>query len=672
MRIPVFLLSAIACAAASFEEAAQPFLKKNCVGCHAGQAAAGKLDLLRFPNENAIKADLKTWSKILNVVSAEQMPPPTVKAPAASDRERFTLYVDGLIQASASQPRAGRSPFRRLTRLEYNNSVRDLLALPYDIVAIAERLPYTKSYFQPAATRMPRVVEVDAIEYGQPLPVLLRDSSLPGENRAEYGFTNFTENLNTSPLLMERYLSLAAEIAKHPNLERDSAPFRLLLQSTTRPLLASRLRTFLSSAFRRPVDAAETERYLKIYDGSKHSHEFAIRALLRATLSSPAFLLRTERALPDQRVDQYALASRLSYFLWASSPDAELFELASAGQLYDPAILSAQLRRMIRDRKVRELSDTFAVQWLQLNEMFGAQPDVELFKHYYIFDVFGTNKGNLAQDMLAEALLLFETILIEDRPITDILHVPFTYANNRLMKHYRIDALYPKEIKEAANFGNRKGPSRFYRIDLKDENRGGILTMGATLTMNSSPRRTSPVFRGAWILEAIFNRPPPPPPAAVPTLEAAAADQGNLTVRQRLAEHRKNPACASCHARMDPLGLALENFDAVGVWRDSEHGTPVDASGQLSHGRSFLNAATFKRAILERKEEFVRGFTEHLLAYALNRPLEYYDAPVVRQILDRARPQNFTLTSLLEGVVQSYPFQHGEAEDQKEQRKAKP
>jgi hypothetical protein len=492
--------------------------------------------------------------------------------------------------------------------------------------------------------------------------VLLRDSSLPGENRAEYGFTNFTENLNTSPLLMERYLSLAAEIANHPNLERDSAPFRLLLQSTTRPLLTSRLRNFLSAAFRRPVDAAEAERYLKIYGAHKSSHEAGVRALLRAALSSPAFLLRTEHKGSGHRIDDYALASRLSYFLWASAPDSELLELAAAAQLHDPAILSTQVRRMLRDRKVRELSDTFAVQWLQLNEMFGAQPDVELFKHYYIFDAFGTNKGNLAQDMLAEALLLFETILVEDRSIVDILHVPFTYANTRLMRHYRLDALYPKELKEAANFGNRKGPSRFYRIDLKDENRGGILTMGATLTMNSSPRRTSPVFRGAWILEAIFNRPPPPPPAAVPTLEAAAADQKNLTVRQRLAEHRKNPACASCHARIDPLGLALENFDAVGVWRDTDNQAPVDASGALSHDRSFNSPATFKRAVLERKEEFVRAFVEHLLAYALNRPLEYFDAPVVRKILDRARPQNFTLHSLLEGVVHSYPFLHTEDE----------
>jgi len=190
--------------------------------------------------------------------------------------------------------------------------------------------------------------------------------------------------------------------------------------------------------------------------------------------------------------------------------------------------------------------------------------------------------------------------------------------------------------------------------------------------MNSSPRRTSPVFRGAWILEAIFNRPPPPPPAAVPSLEAAAADQTSLTVRQRLAEHRKNPACASCHARMDPLGLALENFDAVGVWRDTDNQVPVDASGKLSHGRTFTDAATLKRAILDRKEEFIRAFTEHLLAYALNRPLEYYDAPVVRQILDRARPQNFALSSILEGVVHCYPFQHSDEKNSDQIRNSKP
>jgi hypothetical protein len=663
MRFPVFIIAISVMSGASFEDSAHGFLKKHCVACHGANSPAAKLNLARYADETAVRADLATWSKILNVVAAEQMPPPMMKKPASADRERFTQYVQTLLEKPAGKPRAGKSPTRRLTRLEYNNSIRDLLGLPYDIIAISERLPYTKSYFKPAAGRMPRVVDVENVEYGQPMPVLLRDSSLPGENKAEYGFTNHTDNLNTTPLLMERYLTLAQEIASHPRLAIDSSAFRLLLQSTARPLLAQRFRSFLAMAFRRPAAAAETERYLKLYDGliaSKQPHEAGVRALLRAVLSSPAFLIRTERTLPNGRVDDYALASRLSYFLWASAPDAELHELAAAAQLQDPAILSAQVKRMLRDPKVRELSDSFAVQWLQLNEMFGAQPDVDLFKHYYIFDAFGTNKGNLAADMLAEALLLFETLLIEDLPITGIIHTPFTYANTRLMKHYQIDALYAREFKESSNYGVRKGPSRFYRIDLKDENRGGVLTMGATLTMNSSPRRTSPVFRGAWILEAIFNRPPPPPPAAVPTLESAAASNAILTVRQRLAEHRKNPACASCHNRMDPFGLALENFDAVGVWRDKDNGEAVDASGMLSHERSFASAAEFKRAILARKEDFVRGFTEHLLSYALNRKIEHFDAPVVRDILNHAQSQDYRLTSIVEAVVQSYPFLHND------------
>jgi hypothetical protein len=661
MRAVIFIALTIVASGATFEDSAHGFLKKHCVACHAGNTPAGKVNLAQYVDERSVKSDLRSWSKILNVVAAESMPPPMMKKPPSADRERFTTYVQSLLERPGTKPRSGKAPNRRMTRLEYNNTIRDTLELPYDILAFPERLPYTKSYFKPAADRMPRMVDVETVEYGQPMPVLLRDSSLPGESRAEYGFSNHTDNLNTTPLLLERYLSLAQEISDHPRLERDSLPFRRLLQSPSRQLLRARFQEFLCAAFRRPVDAPETERFLKLYDqltSTGASHEKGIRALLRAVFSSPSFLLRSERAPQQERIDDHALASRLSYFLWASAPDAELRELASANQLQDPAILSAQVRRMLRDPKVRELSDTFAVQWLQLNEMFGAQPDVDLFKHYYIFDAFGTNKGNLAQDMLAEALLLFETILIENRPITDMIHVPFTYANTRLMKHYQIDALYTKEFKESSNYGVRKGPSRFYRIDLKDENRGGILTMGATLTMNSSPRRTSPVFRGAWILEAIFNRPPPPPPAAVPTLESAAADQTNLSIRQRLAEHRKNPACSSCHNRMDPMGLALENFDAVGVWRNTDGKEAIDASGALSHERKFSNAAEFKRAILDRKEDFVRAFIEHLLSYALNRKLDYFDAPVVADILERSRPNNYRFVEIVEAVAQSFPFQH--------------
>jgi hypothetical protein len=225
-----------------------------------------------------------------------------------------------------------------------------------------------------------------------------------------------------------------------------------------------------------------------------------------------------------------------------------------------------------------------------------------------------------------------------------------------LIRHNKLEGVYVKEMKEAAQFGTRKGPSRFFRLNLPDRNRGGILTMGAALTMNSTPMRTSPVFRGAWVLEAVFNRPPPPPPNNVAPLEAQGGDDSVLSVRQKLAEHRKNPACASCHARMDPLGFALENFDAVGVWRDKDGSAAIDASGELSHGRRFDSPGGLKKAILERQEDFVRGFVEHMLSYALNRKLDYADAPAVRSIIESAAKDQYRFSAIVRGVVDSHPF----------------
>jgi hypothetical protein len=654
----VFIVSSLK--AASFEESASGFLKKHCLSCHGNSIApAGKLNLARFSSEAHVEADLKIWAKVLDLVEAEQMPPATMKKPAQGERAQFTGWLQALIDKPTGKPKAGPPVNRRLTRLEFNNSVRDLLGLNGDLFAFPERLPYTKTYFKPSGRRFPKAVDVDTIEYGQPMPVMLRNSSLLGEGRAEYGFTNFSSNLNISPILMERYLAMAREIAEHSDLSRESSIVRLLFSASTRTSLGARFQPFLEAAFRRPVDIAELNRYLQAYDRQRQagqSHEVGVRTAIRAVLSSPAFLLRIEQGEASGAVKDWDLASRLSYFLWASAPDAELRELARSGQLRDSVIRNKQVERMLVDPRIRELSESFAIQWLQLNEMLGSQPDVERFKHFYIFDAFGTNKGNLGMDMITESLLLFETILTEDRSVIDFIDPGFTYWNSRLIRHNKLEGVYVKEMKEAAQFGTRKGPSRFFRLNLPDRNRGGILTMGAALTMNSTPMRTSPVFRGAWVLEAVFNRPPPPPPNNVAPLEAQGGDDSVLSVRQKLAEHRKNPACASCHARMDPLGFALENFDAVGVWRDKDGSAAIDASGELSHGRRFDSPGGLKKAILERQEDFVRGFVEHMLSYALNRKLDYADAPAVRSIIESAAKDQYRFSAIVRGVVDSHPF----------------
>jgi hypothetical protein len=640
-------LSAVA--QATFEGDVRPLVRANCTGCHGAKNPAGKLNLARFSTEAEVRADLSVWKKILDVVSAEQMPPAPLKLDPAA-RARFTNWVAELLENPGGAPDPGPAPLRRLTRLEYNNTVRDLLRLDRDVFMMPERLPFTKSYFDPSAIRMPGAVDVETIEYGQKIPVLLPSGGLPGENRAEHGFTNRAADLNVSPLLFERYLATAGDIASSPDLERRSAVYRLLAAPGPGAQRRRRFSAFLERAFRRPVTEAEIARHWK---------PDAVRDSLRSVLSSPSFLMRTDLrdVRPGGAFGDYAIASRLSYFLWASMPDDELFELAREGALSEPEVLEAQARRMLRDRKARELSDTFAVQWLQLNELFGAQPDVGRFNHYYIYDAFGTNKGNLGLDMMAEALLLFETVMIEDRPALDFLDARFSYLNSRLIKHYKLDAAFAQQLRQAANQLGKRDALRFFRVQPPDRSRGGVLSLGATLTMNSTPLRTSPVFRGAWVLEAIFNRPPPPPPNAVPALEEQGRGEvAKLTVRQKLELHRQNPACAACHNRIDPLGHALENFDPVGVWRTVDEGAPIDASGALPGDRKFANPGEFKDALLARKDEFARGFAEHLLAYALNRKVEYYDMPAVRSIVERAAADDYRFSRFVAEVALSRPF----------------
>lgn len=636
--------------AATFEADVRPFLRANCAGCHGEKNPPAKLNLARFVSEASVRADPAVWKKVLDVVSAEQMPPPPLR-PDPSARGRFTDWVTGFLERPEGEPDPGAVPLRRLTRLEYNNTVRDLLKLDRDVFMMPERLPFTKSYFDPSAVRMPGAVDVETIEYGQKIPVLLPSGGLPGENRAEHGFTNRADGLNVTPLLFERYLAAAADIANSPDLERRSAAFRLLAAPGTDEQKRRRFAAFVERAFRRLVTAGEVAR---------HWRPGAVRESLRSVLSSPSFLMRTDSrdVRPGGALGDYALASRLSYFLWASMPDDELFELAREGSLADPRAIEAQAARMLRDRKAREMSDTFAVQWLQLNELFGAQPDVERFKRYYIYDAFGTNKGNLGLDMLAEALLLFETVMIEDRPALDFLDARYAYLNSRLMKHYRLDEAFDRQLKQAANQLGKRDALRFFRVEPPGRARGGVLDLGATLTMNSTPLRTSPVFRGAWVLEAIFNRPPLPPPNAVPALEEQKREAGHLTVRQKLEAHRRNPACAACHNRIDPLGHALENFDPVGVWRTHDEGAAIDPSGELAGGRRFATPAEFKDALLVRKDEFARGFAEHLLSYALNRKIEHYDMPAVRAMVDNAAQKEYRFSRFVVEAALSRPFRY--------------
>jgi hypothetical protein len=391
----------------------------------------------------------------------------------------------------------------------------------------------------------------------------------------------------------------------------------------------------------------------------------ALRLVLQTALSSPSFLFLTEAAdaaQPSVRpLDDFELASRLSYFVWASLPDAELLATARAGRLRDPAVLAAQTRRLLRDPKARELSESFAVQWLRLDQLSTAKPDTDLFKVFYSGP---QGKDTLHGAMLTEALLLFETVLVEDRSILEFIGADYTWLNPRLARAYGLapagsaPAPVPagagnRELREAAN----RAANVWTRTPLTDANRGGFITMGAPLTVTSLPFRTSPVKRGAWLLETIFNRPPQEPKVAFAieddTKEAAAAQ----SIRQKFEAHRNQPACYSCHVRLDPPGFALERFDPIGRWRETDGGQPVDARGEWN-GTPFDGPAGYKAALLRDPAEFTRGFTEHLLSYALGRKLELYDLPAVQEIQRAAAADQNRFSRVVVEIVQSYPFRH--------------
>jgi hypothetical protein len=401
------------------------------------------------------------------------------------------------------------------------------------------------------------------------------------------------------------------------------------------------LTTLTRRAYRRPVSDADIEGPLALFRkvSAADGFEAGIEMALSAVLVSPQFLFRVEQdpagIAPNTsyRISDLELASRLSFFLWSSIPDDVLLDVATAGTLKQPAVLEQQVRRMLADPRSESLVNNFASQWLHLRNLDSITPDMRLFPDF---------DDNLRQAFRQETELFFDSILREDRSALDLLRANYTFVNERLAKHYGIPNVYG---------------SRFRRITLDDDGkRGGLLRHASILTVTSYATRTSPVLRGKWVLENILGVPPPPPLPDVPALKDNTVD-GNLSVRQRLAEHRSNPVCASCHNLMDPLGLSLEKFDAVGRWRDAEGDVPIDGAGGLPDGSKFADVHGLEQALLNRPEMFVGTFAEKLLTYATGRGVEYYDAPAIRTIVRNARAKEYRVSSLILGVVGSQPFQ---------------
>jgi hypothetical protein len=404
---------------------------------------------------------------------------------------------------------------------------------------------------------------------------------------------------------------------------------------------------FARRAYRRPVTTEEVGALLRFCemawdDGA--NFETGVKLALKAVLVSPHFLFRGElQPEPDNpkavhRINEFALASRLSYFLWSTMPDEELFRLAGERKLRRQ--LAAQVRRMLKDPKARALVDNFAAQWLQFRTLEIAAPDREEFPAF---------TEELRAAMRREAELFAEHILREDRSVLEFIDADWTFVNGPLARHYGLDGV------EGATF---------QRVSLKGTRRGGVLTQGSFLTITSNPTRTSPVKRGKWVLDNLLNTPPPPPPPDVPLLDETRQARLTGSLRQRFEQHRADPMCASCHALMDPIGFGFENFDGVGAWREQDGGFPVDPAGQLASGEKFQGPDDLKRLLLTaRREDYLRCLAHKLLTYALGRGLEYYDQCAVDGIVTRLKRGDFRFSALVLGVVDSAPFQmrRGEA-----------
>jgi hypothetical protein len=405
------------------------------------------------------------------------------------------------------------------------------------------------------------------------------------------------------------------------------------------------IRKLATQAYRGTVPADDFKDLMSFYERGRKQSDFegGIRLAVQAILASPRFLFRIEQTPSTlktgqtYRITDNDLASRLSFYIWGSMPDAELLMVAAAGTLRTPAVFEKQMKRLLGDPRSAALSTRFAAQWLRLQDVDKVRPD----HHFYSYC-----DTTLSQAMVRETELFVDSLIREDRPVTDLLTADHTFVNERLAKHYGIANILGDE---------------FRRVTIADPNRRGVLGQGSVLLLTSIADRTSPVLRGKWVMEVLLGSPPPPPPPNVPLLEETkGVDEGRtLSTRERMEMHRKNPACNSCHRVIDPLGLALDNYDVTGLWRIRDNGAPVDPSGELYDGTKLDGPGALRAALLKHQDVFMLSFTESLMTYALGRRVEYYDMPAIRQIVNKAKAKNYRFSAFISGVANSAAFRMG-------------
>ena len=652
----------------------QPAFKAHCLKCHGkGDKVRGKVNLLTLKSGDDLLAQPELIEKLLTAIENREMPPEDEPPlPETQRTEMIERLQTMLRQVVATQPFKS-TPIRRMNRFQYNNAVVDLLELDRPIFRLNERLMRRRDdYFRPETRTMPEQVKVSCRPLSKDIdnqrPEGFRGvTSFPQDQRAEHGFDNRADHLTLSPLLMESFLKLSQTIAESPDLNPEEVRSWKWLFATPEPTkgddtdaahaeaIESRLKRLLRRAFRRPVDPETLERFTKFANDqltSGASFEQTIRTVIAVVLGMPDFLYfyetpnrQDDQAPGRQRVDDFELASRLSQFFWSSIPDDELLDLAEAGKLSDEETLSAEIDRMLNDRRSSRFCDNFPGQWLQLDRLITSVPDPKKFPKFYHGDGY-----RASMHMMAEPLLLFETIYIEDRSIMELLNPRFTWRSGMLR------AIYAGNFKAKHNVQVQI----FKREPLTDPRQCGVMTTAAVMTMTATPTRTQPITRGAWVNTVIFNDPPEPPPADVPPLpEANHEELAKLTIRERLDAHRTREDCAGCHKKIDPLGFALENYGPTGFWRDKyENGRDVDVSGVLFDQDEFKTVVEFKRLILKERQRFFRGFIAHLLSYALGRELGTADSPALGQMTAQAMAGQDHLRAVLKRVAMSEPFLH--------------
>ena len=596
-----------------------PLLERYCFDCHSNDESSGELNFEKLLAISPIVKSREQWVNVIEQSKNHVMPPEDADQPTQQEREKIVLALHNAVYdfdySGIDDP--GFESARRLTHREYSNTVRDLFGIKIDVV-----------------------------------------DRFPDDLTATSGFDNSANSLFIQPLLMERYIGIAEHVVDSAlpatgsrTPEQQGAFDRLFIAmppasakaNNVRKAAEAIMRQFLLRAYRRPATKVEVDRFANQITktvAAGESFTTAVKATVQTVLITPSFLLRTESirsAEPDSyEVNDWELANRLSYFLWASMPDDELFALAKQKRLREPNMLSSQVQRMIADEKASSLGTVFTAQWLG-SQHLGVRTRLDPIDNPWCTET-------LMTAMRDETSLFFNSLVRENRPITELVDADYTFLNEELAKLYRIRGVEGEHMR---------------RVSLKTKQRGGIFGQGSLLAVTSFPGRTSPVVRGKWILDTVLGTPPPPPPPNVSELSEEIEGKRRLSFREKLELHREKPNCYACHSQMDPLGFSLENFDWFGRYRTRRGRGRIDSTGKLPNGTEFTGLAGLKQVVVEqRKDDLTRQLTQKLLSYALGRQLEYYDEPAIRTILKAASDDDARMQKLIHEIVKSYPFQY--------------